>query len=124
MAEPSGPHGRATSHGRIEMDLDADARSDGDRTRAVRDRAGDGLEQAGDALHRAARKAETQGGTVRRVAPAADRLGDGLEDAAEYVRATELTRMRDDLEDTVRSKPIRSLAIAAVTGYLVGRILR
>lgn len=92
--------------------------------RAVRDKAGEGLEHAGEALRRVARKAESKGGPASRVAPAADRLGESFDDAADYLRATELGEMRRDLETAVRSHPLRSLAIAAVAGYFMGRILR
>ncbi len=121
MPETPDATGGAESRPRTEMENGPSSNGPG---RVVRDKAGEGLEHAGEALRRVARKAESKGGPASRVAPAADRLGEGFDEAAEYLRETELEEMRRDLETAVRDRPIRSLAIAAVAGYLLGRILR
>ncbi len=90
----------------------------------VRAQAGERLEQAAEAIHGAARRIADKGGAAARVAPAAHRVGSGFENAAEYVRARDAVEMRRDVEATVRANPLRSLAVAVVAGYFVGRILR
>lgn len=49
---------------------------------------------------------------------------DRIQDAADYVRETDIERIVDDVRNAVRRHPGRSLAIAAVAGFLISRGLR
>ena len=90
----------------------------------IRTRAGEGLDRAADAARRLGHRVRDQGGVVGHAEPIAYRVGDSLQSAAEYVRAHDLIDMRDDVEHGVRRSPLKALAIAAVGGFLLGRMLR
>jgi len=47
-----------------------------------------------------------------------------IEHTADYVRETDFDRIYSDLEKTVRRYPGRSLAVAAVAGFVLARGLR
>lgn len=97
-----------------------------DATREERIRAGASarLDQAADAARKLGHRVREQGGVAARTEPVAYRVGDSLQDAASYVRGHDLADMRDDVEDGVRAAPLKALAIAAATGFLIGRIIR
>ena len=90
----------------------------------VRDSAGARLDQAADAARRLGHRAREQGVLAGRAEPIAYRVGDSLQGAASYVREHDVGTMRDDVETGVRESPLKSLAIAAVAGFVLGRILR
>ncbi|MGH7477448.1 MAG: hypothetical protein ACRELD_14370 [Longimicrobiales bacterium] len=117
--EQSPTHAGAHSHGGIHMPGDGVTSRSG-----VRGRAGAGLDQAAEALRRAGRHAEERGGFARRAAPTARRVAESFDETADYVRATDVAEMRDDLVRAVRRSPLRSVLIAAVAGYLFGRVVR
>lgn len=90
----------------------------------IRDSAGLGLDRAADAARRLGHKAREQGGLAAQAEPIAYRVGDSLQNAASYVREHDVLEMREDVEYGVRAAPFKSLAIAAVGGFLLGRLLR
>lgn len=90
----------------------------------IRSRASEGLDRAADAARRLGHQARDQGGVVGRAEPVAYRVGDSLQSAASYVRAHDLHDMRDDVEERVHHSPLKALALAAVGGFLLGRLIR
>lgn len=54
----------------------------------------------------------------------AHKTADKLEAAADYIRATDLKAMGEDVKDIVKRHPGPALAVAAVLGFLVARSLR
>lgn len=102
----------------------AGTRAAPDAEERLRGSAGDRLDRAADAARRLGHRAREQGGIAGRAEPLAYRVGDSLQDAARYLRGNDVRDMRQDLEGGVRASPIRSLAVAAVAGFLVGRMLR
>lgn len=135
---PAGEHGngRGTEHGNGRSpehgpgsgtaghaggEAEAARRFDSERLRRA---AGGGLEQAANALHRAGRTVAKRGGPTARAASAAHRLGTELDHAAAFVRSSELDELRADVESTIRVHPIRSVVVATMAGYVIGRLLR
>jgi hypothetical protein len=49
---------------------------------------------------------------------------DRIEHTADYIRETDLERIYSEIQRTVRRYPGRSLAIAAVGGFVVARLIR
>ena len=90
----------------------------------IRARTGDGLDRVADAARRIGHRAREQGGLVGQAEPIAYRVGDSLQSAASYVRGHDVVEMRDDLELGVRRSPIKALAVAALGGFLLGRLIR
>jgi ElaB/YqjD/DUF883 family membrane-anchored ribosome-binding protein len=90
----------------------------------LRDTAGHRLDQAADAARRLGHRVREQGGLAGRAEPIAYRVGESLQGAASYVRENDVRRMREDVETGVRAAPIKSLAIAAVAGFVLGRMIR
>lgn len=90
----------------------------------IRDSAGMGLDRAADAARRLGHRVREQGGMASHAEPIAYRVGDSLQHAASYVREHDVRSMRDDVELGVRASPLRALGIAAVGGFLLGRLLR
>ncbi|HEX6587610.1 MAG TPA: hypothetical protein VF039_01205 [Longimicrobiales bacterium] len=95
-----------------------------DSEERVRARTSEGLDRAADAVRRVGHRARDQGGVVGRAEPIAYRVGDSLQSAASYVRAHDVYDMRDDVEERVHRSPLKALAIAAVGGFLLGRLFR
>ena len=104
--------------------LDAVAGEVADPDERIRSRASEGLDRAADAARRLGHHVRDQGGIAGRAEPIAYRVGDSLQSAASYVRAHDLYDMREDVEDRVHSSPLKALAIAAVGGFLLGRLIR
>ncbi len=90
----------------------------------IRVRAGEGLDRVADAARRLGHRVHDQGGVAAQAEPIAYRVGDTLQGAASYVREHDLAEMRDDVELGVRRSPIRALAVAAIGGFLLGRLIR
>ncbi|HUH13177.1 MAG TPA: hypothetical protein VMK65_08710 [Longimicrobiales bacterium] len=90
----------------------------------IRSTAGEGLSRAAEAAHRAGLWAEERGGPIGRAAPQAHQLEERLGRASSYVRHRDLDGLRADLEREVDRNPVRALAVAALTGFLLGRVLR
>lgn len=113
------------ANGREERVSDeATRRADGDAdVTRLRRAAGDGLEYAADAMHRAGRKVAHRGGPVARTSSAAHRLGTELDHAASFVRSREMDRWRAEVETSISHHPVRSVTIALVAGYILGRTL-
>lgn len=90
----------------------------------LRESAGERLDQAADAARRLGHQARDQGGLAGRAEPVAYRVGDSLQNAASYVREHDVRGMREDVETSVRASPLKSLAIATVAGFVLGRMLK
>lgn len=114
-------HGHAPPAGDGRSSNEASSVSPEERLRA---RAGTGLDRAADAARRLGHQARQQGGLAGRAEPVAYRVGDSLQSAASYVRTNELSDMRDDVEHGVHRSPLKALVVAAVGGFLLGRLLR
>ena len=60
--------------------------------------------------------------------PTATRVGDkvagGMHSTAEWLRNNDLDSMKRNVEEQVRTNPGRSLLVAAVAGYLIGKAIR
>ncbi|MEX2263660.1 MAG: hypothetical protein WD696_17015 [Bryobacteraceae bacterium] len=78
------------------------------------------LENASSSMHR--RADGLPGG--QRVSGIAHKAADGLHSAAEYVRTHDTNTIKHDTENTLRRHPVQSLVVAAVGGFLVGRMVR
>jgi ElaB/YqjD/DUF883 family membrane-anchored ribosome-binding protein len=55
---------------------------------------------------------------------AVERARDAFDSGADYLREHDLDEIRTELEGRVRERPLASLAIAAVAGFMIARILR
>jgi hypothetical protein len=116
--------GEPASH-RLESDPEAPRTAAGDGAQGrVRERAGEGLDRAADAARRLGHGARERGGLAAHAEPLAYRVGDSLQSAAAYVREHDLDDMRDDVEVGVRRSPLKALALAALGGFLLGRMIR
>lgn len=91
-----------------------DAGADRLRTRGT---AGEPAYATGDGMSAISAPASTQ-----------DRVGDkvagGMHSTAEWLRQNDLDSMKRGVEEQVRTNPGRSLLIAAVAGYLIGKVIR
>jgi len=110
------------AYGFPHLDVERDAVADPEER--IRSRASEGLDRAADAARRLGHQVRDQGGIAGRAEPIAYRVGDSLQSAASYVRAHDMYDMRDDVEDRVHRSPLKALAIAAVGGFLLGRLIR
>jgi ElaB/YqjD/DUF883 family membrane-anchored ribosome-binding protein len=63
----------------------------------------------------------TTEGTQSRVG---DKVAGGMHNTAEWLRQNDLDSMKRGVEEQVRTNPGRSLLIAAVAGYLIGKALK
>ena len=88
-----------------------------DKIDVNRDAAAGGIEKAASALHE---KADSLPGGEK-VTSFAHATADKLSSTADYVREHDVKRMMADVETVVKNNPGRSLLVAAVIGYLVGR---
>jgi ElaB/YqjD/DUF883 family membrane-anchored ribosome-binding protein len=82
----------------------------------------DQLEDLADRLDSVAGLGEARG--AAQLATAARRASTVLGDSALYFRTKDVKEMRGDLEEQVRSKPVKTLAMAVAAGWLVGKIVR
>lgn len=53
-----------------------------------------------------------------------DKVAGGMHSTAEWLRNNDLDSMKRNVEDQVRTNPGRSLLVAAVAGYLIGKVMR
>ena len=95
-----------------------------DTQERIRARTGVGLDYAADAVRTLGHRARDRGGVIGQAEPIAYRVGDSLQSAASYVREHDIADMRDDVELGVRRSPLKALAIAALGGFLLGRLIR
>lgn len=84
------------------------------------DAAADGIDKAASALHENAESLPGGEKVARLTHTAADKLGA----SAEYIREHDATRMMADVEALVKKNPVPSLLVAALAGFLVGRVFR
>jgi ElaB/YqjD/DUF883 family membrane-anchored ribosome-binding protein len=87
---------------------------------AKRERAADALERGAAFLHDKAEALPGGQKAVRFVHNAADKM----ESAAAYLRKHGMRDILADAKELVHKHPGRSLAVAAVAGFLAGRVLR
>jgi ElaB/YqjD/DUF883 family membrane-anchored ribosome-binding protein len=89
-----------------------------------RNRVAGQMEQLGDRLEERGRTMEDSGGVQRRAGQAAIRAGEALDTGAEYIRDHDMADMRDDLERSIRERPLLSVGVAVGAGFLLARLLR
>lgn len=53
-----------------------------------------------------------------------DAVGRKVDEAAAYVRRTDPQDLLSDLAGAVKAKPMQALAVAAVFGFMLGRVIR
>lgn len=53
-----------------------------------------------------------------------DKVAGGMHSTADWLRNNDLDSMKNGVEEQVRSNPGRSLLVAAVAGYLIGKVIR
>lgn len=89
-----------------------------------RNRVAGQLERMGERLAERGRDMERAGGVQRRASRVAARASEALDSGAEYIRSRDPQEMRDDLERSIRAKPLLSVGIALGAGFLLARLLR
>ncbi|HEX6135293.1 MAG TPA: hypothetical protein VFZ24_15090 [Longimicrobiales bacterium] len=82
------------------------------------------LERLGDRLEERGRGMEQSGGVQRRASQVAVRASEALDSGAEYLRSHDPNEMRDDLEQSIRQRPLLSVGLAIGAGFLLARLLR
>jgi ElaB/YqjD/DUF883 family membrane-anchored ribosome-binding protein len=91
---------------------------------AGRNRVAGQLERISDRLEERGRGMEQAGGVQQRAGHVAVRAGEALDSGAEYLRSHDPDEMRDDLERSIRERPLLSVGIAVGAGFLLARLLR
>ena len=86
-------------------------------------RAGERIEALGRRIEERSRSLEQEGGVRGRAGSIAHRAGEFLEKGGEYLRTHEPAQMREDLEGQIRAHPLRSVGLALMAGFLLGRML-
>jgi ElaB/YqjD/DUF883 family membrane-anchored ribosome-binding protein len=98
-------------------DMSEEARKLGDQAAASASRVSE------DAREELARlRAQVEKLMSERVTPALGNAADSVQDYAQRARET-IEDQADSLADTVRDRPLMAIAIAAVGGYLIGRLM-
>jgi ElaB/YqjD/DUF883 family membrane-anchored ribosome-binding protein len=98
-------------------DMSEEARKLGDQAAAGASRVSE------DAREELARlRAQVEKLMSERVTPALGNAADSVQDYAQRARET-IEDQADSLADTVRDRPLMAIAIAAVGGYLIGRLM-
>lgn len=91
----------------------------------VRTAAGSGLEATAGAMDRAGRWVESKdGAAATRAGSVVHDVADSLESAARYLRSGDLDAMRNEMEQGIRTHPLRSALIAVGAGFVLGRLIR
>lgn len=98
--------------------------SDSERHTAVYEGAEAAREGAADVLDRAASRADDAAAADGVTGLAAERAAAGMHTAAGYLKTHDTEEIIDEVEQYIRAHPMRSLATAVATGFLVGRVLR
>lgn len=81
---------------------------------AQRTPAANALDKSAAALHQ----------TGEKVGSAVQATGEKLKASADYLRQTDVQGMMSDVNDLVKRYPGQSLAVAAVAGFLLARVMR
>lgn len=92
-----------------------------DRGRA---RVADAFDAIGERIEDRGHVLRGRGGSRKAAGQAAIRAGHAFESGAEYLRDHDVDEMKREVETRVRERPLASLAIAAVAGFVLARILR
>jgi ElaB/YqjD/DUF883 family membrane-anchored ribosome-binding protein len=87
----------------------------------IKDTVGRKLESAAGLLREKADEAQSRGSGLARIGTD---TANGIDRVASYVRDADAQKVRQDIEQTVRQNPGKSLIIAGVAGLLLGAILR
>jgi hypothetical protein len=82
----------------------------------------DQLDDFADRLEGVAGLGDARG--AGKLAAVARKTSGYLGESASYLRSRDVTEMRTDLEEQVRSEPLKTLLVAAVAGWVVGKIVR
>lgn len=126
MGEPSPAEGRRSRPERSYFAAGSHAPNRRPAGAAERGRArlADAVENIGERIEDQGHVLRARGGNRRKAGKAAIRAGRALESGASYLRDHEIDQLREDFEGRVRERPLASLAIAAVAGFLLARMLR
>ena len=83
-----------------------------------------GLERSGGGAGATGDGGSTAVATDDTLQRAGDKVASGMQASAEWLRNNDLDSMKTSLEREVRTNPGRSLLVAAVAGYLLGKTFR
>lgn len=56
--------------------------------------------------------------------PRGQMLAQRFQQGAEYLRNLEPDEIRDEIESSIRARPLLSVGLAAIAGFLIGRLVR
>lgn len=56
--------------------------------------------------------------------PRSQMLAQRFQQGVDYVRSLEPEEIRDEIESEIRARPLLSIGLAALAGFLVGRLVR
>lgn len=87
-------------------------------------RIADQLEELAERINEVAYSQSALIATPQRGAALAGSAADTLVEAADYLRASTLTSVRQDLAERVEARPYQTLGIAFGTGWILGKVLR
>jgi rubrerythrin len=92
----------------------------GEAAGAARNRIAKTLHSAADRVEELERTRDLPGP----VDAVADRVASGMHTSADYLAATDMQRLRMDLERAARQYPVRTMATLFAIGFVIGRVLR
>lgn len=102
--------------------------ADLDRANGIADRGrahvADAFDAIGERIEDRGHVLRSRGGSRRAAGQAAIRAGHAFEAGAEYLRDHDVDEMKREIETRVRERPLASLAVAAVAGFVLARIVR
>ncbi|HSJ08678.1 MAG TPA: hypothetical protein VK928_02165 [Longimicrobiales bacterium] len=96
----------------------------GDAVGTGKTRVASQMERLSERIEERARTMEDAGGVQRRAGQVALRATGALDTGADYIRTHDPDQMRDDLENTIRERPLLSVGLAVGAGFLLARLLR
>jgi ElaB/YqjD/DUF883 family membrane-anchored ribosome-binding protein len=111
------PEAAAGSAEKMKGQLGAAADKAKDKIDAAREPIADKLLGAADTLRARSQR------LPRRAASVAESAADKLEESATYLVSNNLEQMLQDVRAAIRRHPTRSLAMAGVVGFLIGRAI-
>ncbi len=84
----------------------------------------DQIDDIADRLDQLLAREMPEAGAARIAAGGLQSATRALDSLADYLRASDLRSMRNDLEAQVRAQPIRTLLMAVGTGWIAGKVIR
>ena len=82
------------------------------------------MERAAARLGTIAAKQGEQGGARAKAAGAAQALAGGMEATAGFLREPDTGQLREQVEERVRSSPLKAIIVTFAAGFVIGRIMR